>query len=119
MRQLKEKRRLDGLFNPSTCLSVQCNPLIKNVKRYGRGECPDRHLLDNHPVGRALGAKARTARPAFLPLVHYGGFCKACRNSDTSRTVTGGAELPQLLRMKLSTSAICASENFFANAGIS
>ena len=44
-RQLKEKRRLDGLFNPSTRLSVQSNQLIKNVKRYGRGECPDRHLL--------------------------------------------------------------------------
>ncbi|EGW21762.1 hypothetical protein Mettu_0543 [Methylobacter tundripaludum SV96] len=43
MCQLKEKRLLDGLFNPSTRLRVQCNPLIKYFKRYGRGECPDQH----------------------------------------------------------------------------
>ena len=30
-RQLKEKRRLDGLFNPSTRLSVQSNQLIKTL----------------------------------------------------------------------------------------
>ena len=30
-------------------LMVQCSPLIKYFKRYGRGECPDQHLLRISP----------------------------------------------------------------------
>jgi hypothetical protein len=54
MRQLKEKRLLDGLFNPSTCLIIQCTPLTKYFKRYGRGECPDRHLLTFNNIALKL-----------------------------------------------------------------
>ena len=50
---------------------------------------------------------------------NYGFFCSALRNEDTWRVVTGDASLPQLLRMKLSTSAICRSEKVFAKLGIS
>ena len=64
MRQLKEKRLLDRLFNPPTRLMVQCNPLIKYFKRYGRGKCPDQHLLNFNNIALKLahmGYKPRSA----------------------------------------------------------